>query len=95
MQTASIRDKLHLVSDRTSEERKGSEFDGDRSPSQVIVNNGRNGRLCVAELLQSLFYTLRPEVYMISRYVRMYIYIYIHTYIYIYTQIYMYRFVVN
>ena len=55
------------------------QFVGDGGSSQFIVTNCCcNGPLCVAELVHILFYKLRPEQYVISRYV------YIHIYIYIY-----------
>jgi len=51
---------------------------GDGGSSQFIVTNCCcNGTLCVAELVHALFYRLRSEQYVISRYVYIYIYIYL------------------
>jgi len=56
--------------------RHGWQSVGEGGSSQLVVTNCCNGPLCVAELVHWLFYTLRPELYVISRYVFIYILIY-------------------
>jgi len=50
------------------------QLDGDDSSTHFTVTNCCNGTLCVAELVHSLFCALREELYVISRYLYVYIY---------------------
>ena len=45
------------------------QFVGDVGSSQYTVANCFIGPLCVVEFVHSLFYTLKPELYVIRRYV--------------------------
>jgi hypothetical protein len=63
--------------------RNGWQFVGDGGSTEFIATNCCNGPLCVAELIQSVFYTLKPEPYFMSRCVYLYIYLFIYTYIHI------------
>jgi len=55
----------------------GWQFVGDGGSSQFNVTICCNVPLCVAELVHWLLYTVRPELYVISRYIFVYFSIYI------------------